>query len=396
MEPIWVEQEHAHQAWRIIHLFYRAFGEFARQHAAYDAEVERLAAERGIARENLRLQASELGNLFDFKSFEVLRDQTLFELKNLCHQVFRGQNATDPLDRFVSDIFHEISILKEEHYTVKMYATAYQEAQDVEPLQSILDDAHEIFPRKVQQVDRLFLRAREVMERYLASFAKYPIVLRSLFLERHGFVAAAYADGVREFFRWMYPCGPIEGFYRVARSFEGGGFIGEAREGYGLAIREREDAIEYVAHPERYRRGVRAAAANAGPEIRNGPGRWTLPTLERVERFARLARSRRAVLARSSVSGAEPCVGADPMNDTRAHGEPQTPDRPVAPSRPFDDGEARGDIEAVASPRRAPSRARSGAVIPPRISSGGGAIESGAIGYDAIPRDFERDTRRET
>ena len=68
--------------------------------------------------------------MLEFKSLESLRDDYIQELKDLCHDVFRTADRTDPLDRYVSDIFHEVSILKEEHYTVKTYAPQYERDSD--------------------------------------------------------------------------------------------------------------------------------------------------------------------------------------------------------------------------------------------------------------------------
>ncbi|HLU48906.1 MAG TPA: hypothetical protein VK116_12515, partial [Planctomycetota bacterium] len=165
MSEDWFEQERGHQCWRIIRLFYESLEEFSIQHKAYDERVLELARERRTPRESLRLTADLLGSLLDFKALERLRDGSLFELKDLCHHVFRTKSETDPLDRFISDIFHEISILKEEHYTVKFYAPMHERAADREFLEIILDEAHEIFPKKMLHAATLFARARDALER---------------------------------------------------------------------------------------------------------------------------------------------------------------------------------------------------------------------------------------
>lgn len=237
-----LEQERGHQCWRVVRLFYESLAEFNVQREAYDARVLEIARERGTPREALRLTAELLGSLLDFKALERLRDGGLFELKDLCHQIFRSNNQTDALDRFVSDIFHEISILKEEHYTVKIYAPMHERAEDQEFLQIILDDAHEIFPKKMLHAATLFARARDALERHLPAMTKYPIVVRSLWLERDGFIATAYRDGIRHFYRLMYLGGAAEGFFAAGSSFLDSGFVAQALEAWNLA--EAELAVD--------------------------------------------------------------------------------------------------------------------------------------------------------
>ena len=236
-------QEHGHRIWLILRLFYRSLVEFRGQFDSYEEKVLHLARSTGINREVLRLRPVELAELLDFKSLEALRDGYIHELKELCHVVFRTVDQTDPLDRYVSDIFHEISILKEEHYTVKTYAPMYEQAAAKVELQYILDEAHTMFPQKLRQVRYLFGKARERMEEHLPSFSRTQIVIRSLYQHQDGFIREAYPDGLRDFYRFMYPCGPLEGFYQVGLSFYHSGFFPEALEAFLLAESEYEATL---------------------------------------------------------------------------------------------------------------------------------------------------------
>jgi hypothetical protein len=230
------EQELGHRIWTIVQLFYRCHSVFGEQFESYEKKVLNLSRQMGIDRSKLRLNSADLGGLLDFKNLERIRDAYLHELKDLCHLVFRGQDRTDLLDRYVADIFHEISILKEEHYNVKTYAPLYEkDAAEVE-LKHILDEAHTLFPHKLRHIRYLFGRAQARLEEHLGSFRNIGLFIRSLYLHRADFIAEAYPAGLEQFYRFMYPLGPCEGYYEVGRSFYHAGFGHEALEALRLAL----------------------------------------------------------------------------------------------------------------------------------------------------------------
>lgn len=222
------EQELGQTIWTIFELFYRSHQVFREQFDDYERRVLEHSRRTGIPRADLRLNSTELANLLNLKSLERLRDGYLHKLKDLCHLVFRGHDRTDLLDRYVSDIFHEISILKEEHYNVKTYAPLYEkDAAEVE-LRHILHEAHEIFPQALTHIRYLFGRAQARIEEHLPSFTRIRLFIRSLYLHRDDFVSAAYPEGLERFYSLMYPLGPLEGYYEVGLSFYLSGFFAEA------------------------------------------------------------------------------------------------------------------------------------------------------------------------
>jgi hypothetical protein len=229
------EQELGQKVWNIVQIFYRSLLVFREQFDSYERKVLGLSRQMGIRRQDLRLNPAELAALLDLKKLERMRDGYLYDLKNLSHQVFRGQDRTDVFDRYVSDIFHEISILKEEHYNVQTYAPLYErDAAEVE-LRHILDEAHTLFPEKLRHIRYLFGRALARLEGRLPSFRGIPLFQRSLYLHRSDFVAECYPDGLHQFYRFMYDGGPTEGFYEVGLSFYHSGFFPEAREAFEAA-----------------------------------------------------------------------------------------------------------------------------------------------------------------
>jgi hypothetical protein len=233
-----------HKLWTIVQLFYRSLLVFRDQYESYETKVKEFARERNTPREALRLNSRDLAGLLDFKKLESLRDRYIYRLKDLCHQVFRGQDQTDLLDRYVSDIFHEISILKEEHYNVKTYAPLYEKDERVAELEVILDEAHTGFPKLTRHILFLYQQAQSRMEEHLASFRSFTIFIRSLYLHRDDFVADAYPTGLSHFYRLMYPLGPVEGFFEVGLSFYHAGFVDYARRAFLEALQSARDQLQ--------------------------------------------------------------------------------------------------------------------------------------------------------
>jgi len=270
-------QIQAHRTWLIIRYFYLSLVQFRREYERYENKVMNYSRISGIDRESLRLNSEELAGLLEFKSLESLRDGYIQKLKNLCHSVFRTEDRTDPLDRYVSDIFHEVSILKEEHYTVKTYAPQYERDSDEVELRFILDDAHTVFPKKLAQIRYLFGKARERMEKILPEMRSMSIVVRSLYLHRsEDFIRSAYPKGLKAIYSHMYPLGAFEGYYQVAQSFYHSSFFREALKAFRLAENE------YSAATSRFKELKQLEDNEAGSG--NGEGlprdpRWTIRSI---------------------------------------------------------------------------------------------------------------------
>lgn len=239
-------QKTEHRIWKIVELFYKSFLAFRHMRNAYEEKAARYSAKTGLPRGELELNPAQLAGLFEFRKLEELRNRYLWSLKEHCHTTFRGGDQTDLLDRYVSDIFHEISILKEEHYTVEHYAPVWARADAQREFQSIMEEAGRLFPQKVQHVDFLFATARERLEKLLTGFRELKIVVRSLFLNRLGFVSECYPSGIEGFYEFMYPeHGPLEGYDRAGMSFFVSGFFATAVEAFeeGLACGRRARAM---------------------------------------------------------------------------------------------------------------------------------------------------------
>ncbi|GIW73245.1 MAG: hypothetical protein KatS3mg102_2787 [Planctomycetota bacterium] len=223
--------------WDLIAVFFAAMDKFREIHDAYEAKVLYYADQHGVDRRLLRLSAEEVAGLLDFRKLEQLRDEHLSALKMVSHNIFRSQDTTDPFDRLVSQIFHELSILKEEQYKVATFAPVYRQEADERSYQMILDEVHEAFPRAVHGIEALFRRAHKRLEELLPHFAADRPTLRSVYLFGDEVAGEFYPDGYEDLLELMFPeGGAMRGLLEVARSFQASGFIDSAIEALERAL----------------------------------------------------------------------------------------------------------------------------------------------------------------
>ena len=229
--------------WDLIAAFFRARSLFMKVYQDYEGRVLRHAKERGVDRESLRLDAKGVSELLDLKVLADLRDRHLTPLKDIAHDLFRLADATDVFDRYVHDVFHEISILKEEHLKVYSFAPDYEHLEEDEEVKAALDEVHQLFPHKVHHVHALFLKAKQRLEQILPGYGGDRILIRSLYLFGETLLADAYDGGLEEFYGFLYPdLGEVEAYFQVGSSFLASGFLQQAREALQRCITRGEKA----------------------------------------------------------------------------------------------------------------------------------------------------------
>lgn len=220
------------QFWLFVERFYSSHKLYQEQYDLYEGKVANYVERFGKPRHEIRLEPGELSDLLDFKRLERIRDAFLLPLKDASHAFFRSDHSTDFIDRIVNDIFHEISILKEEHYNVLTYTSPDDDLAG-EEMRTILDEVHEMFPIKVHRLMHLFDVARGRLEKILPAHKEDVVFIRSLFLNRDGFVAEAYEDGLIQFYRLIYGDDrAFDGFKTVGDSFYHSGFYDQALLGF--------------------------------------------------------------------------------------------------------------------------------------------------------------------
>lgn len=226
--------------WDLVEAFFEAQREYHEVYVLYETRVLAHAEERSVDRRRLRLDASEVSKLLDFHRLGNLRNQPLHRAKWISHSLFRSRGRTHKFDRHMSEIFHELSILREEQYKVSTFAEDYKRENELEEYESLLDEVHEDFPRRVHQLHELFRKAQGALEGVLRAHSRDPVYLRSLYLFGDKTLRDAYTDGVNTHLWRVFAKGPTEAFMLAARSFAQNGFKAEAIDALSRAFAASE------------------------------------------------------------------------------------------------------------------------------------------------------------
>ncbi len=229
--------------WDLIEAFFEAQRQYHYVFHTYEARVMMHAEMQAVDRHQLRLEADEVSRLLDFDRLGELRSGPLYRTKEIAHALFRSKGRTHKFDRYISEIFHDLSILREEQYKVSTFAFEYKRANEMAEYESLLDEVHEDFPRRVHNIWSLFVKAQLALENVLRAHSRDPLYLRSLYLFGDKTLRDAYPAGKVAHCWRVFDRGPAEANLLAARSFAQSGFKKQALEALEAAI----------------------AAANAGP-----------------------------------------------------------------------------------------------------------------------------------
>lgn len=235
-----VETEDTKEVWELVGNFFRAREVFQQQYRRYETLVKKYAKQSRAGREKLRLSADKASELLESRALEELRDNYLQSLREISHRMFRKGNTIELFDKYVSDLYHETSILKEEHFAVKMMATLYEKGEQKDLLErdKILSEACQFFPRKMRQIQSLFLKTQKQMEILLKGWNKEKVLVRSLYLFGDEILGSFYKSGLEGLYKVMYqPGGAVEGYLVAAESFAASFFSEQAMESVKKAKR---------------------------------------------------------------------------------------------------------------------------------------------------------------
>jgi len=195
--------------WDIVEMFYRCRADFQEQYRTYEKLVAKFVEKYGGERHELQLDAAEVATLVDQNRMGGLRDNELFQLKELSHILFRGPDGKDDFDRFVSGAYHEISVLREEHYSVEHYIPAYEKGKEKEIAANFLTEAYSLFPRKMGTINDLFEKAKKRLEKLLPKWKRDTVFVRSLYLFGNDFLGKTYDRGIESLYEIMYRRGAV-------------------------------------------------------------------------------------------------------------------------------------------------------------------------------------------
>jgi len=215
------------RSWEIIEAHYASRAAFSVVHRGYESRVQGLVAERGMSRDQIRLTPAETTALFDTPELEALIDGAVGRLRMVSHAFFRESNIADPYDSEVSKIWHELSILKEEHLSVR----DFPRDGNVRAFARLFHEVSQYYPKRLRRVRDLFARAQKRLDALLPQFQEDAIVLRSAFLYRADLWPDSPQASLTRFLSKMFADeGAAEGYLEVARSFFKAGFFAEATE----------------------------------------------------------------------------------------------------------------------------------------------------------------------
>lgn len=227
--------------WDLTEAFFEAQREYHEIYVNYETRVMAHAEEQSVDRRRLRLDATEVSKLLDFMRLGALRNGPVHRTKWISHSLFRSRGRTHKFDRHVSEIFHELSILREEQFKVSTFAEEYRKDNELEEYESLLDEVHEDFPRRVHGIHDLFRKAQLSLEGVLRVHNRDPVYVRSLVLFGTQTLQGAYADGVTTHLWRVFARGPVEAYLLAARSFAQNGFKAEALDALARAIEKGEE-----------------------------------------------------------------------------------------------------------------------------------------------------------
>lgn len=232
--------------WEFLTTFVAARRTFLSIHRRYERRVLRAARERGVPRTELRLPPKELWTLFSQRRLESLRDDRLAPLRDLTQQIFGPAGDSGLMDAYCGHIYHEISILSEEHRSVGRFVRHH----DPRRYRSLFEEVSGYYPLRLNRVQRFFRSAMKRLDELLPGWSRERVLVRSAYLFGDSLAQRAYGSGREALYVRMYlNGGVIRGYLEAGRSFIDAGFAEYGRDAlsHALVAYERAEAD----HPRR-------------------------------------------------------------------------------------------------------------------------------------------------
>ena len=218
--------------WILLRCFYQGYRAFHALFGQYEQRVVAFTQKYGKDRRELQLPPDELLSLFDSHALLALRNGDLKTLREASHLVFRGARS-DPFDNQVTNIYHEVSILKEEEWTLREQSGS----ADPKEYERYYREVNFYYPKRLKHVRNLYGKARRRLEALLPSMGRNTIVVRSAYLFGVKLFEGVYDGGLDEFYECLYPGGgAVTGYSVAGESFFDGGFGPESAEAFERAM----------------------------------------------------------------------------------------------------------------------------------------------------------------
>lgn len=252
--------------WLLLRSFYSSWKRFLRLFENYESRVAEFTRRYRTDREQLRLEPDDLATLIDFKALEDLRDREVSLLRQTSHDLFRSSDATDRFDHSVSIIYHELSALKEEHYTLR---EEFVRKETIE-YDLFYREVNEYYPKRLRHIRNLYEKADRRLRQLLPAMQGDVVVVRSLHMFGEDLVGGLLPGGLADLYGSMYAGGPVQAHAEAASSFRKSGFLEEALEAYEacLAAEGPADGTSAKGRAARANQRILAEARAAVAELR--------------------------------------------------------------------------------------------------------------------------------
>ncbi len=251
-----LDSREAELFWSIVENFYRA-------EAIIGDKYGRLMGARKTSPEDALEKIAISSPAIGFRKLEELRNDILYPLKEASHNLFRNEvtSITHPFDKYISDIFHEVSIIKEEHYQLIQIGD-YQLKEEIKKPgkkveKRIVSKAQKDIINKMKNIDTLFQEAEAELIKLLKHQNRTKYVIRSLYLS--GEEIFGDNEGLEILYQKIYDLGPLEGYLTVAESFHGSMHYEKAVEAF-YKTREKKWKLDAQRKPGKGQEGYQTLA----------------------------------------------------------------------------------------------------------------------------------------
>ncbi|NOX96831.1 MAG: hypothetical protein GXO98_01955 [Nitrospirae bacterium] len=246
-----LDSREAELFWSMVENFYRA-------EAIIGDKYGRLMGARKTSPEDTLEKITVSSPAIGFKKLEELRNEVLYALKEASHELFRNEstNITHPFDKYVSDIFHEVSIVKEENYQLIQIGDYQLREQAENPSEKvekkIISKAKEDITDKMKNIHTLFQEAETELIKLLKQQNRTKCVIRSLYLSAQ----EVFGDkkGLEILYKKIYDYGSFEGYLTVAESFYKSGHYEKAGEAFSKAKEKKEKLDPKIKSEEKFQK----------------------------------------------------------------------------------------------------------------------------------------------
>lgn len=213
--------------WDFLVSFIAARHTFLAIYERYEARVRSAVRRTGVGRDALRLPPKELFGLFNMDRLRFLKEVRLRTLRDMAERIFAESADDELLDLYCNHIYHELSILAEEHRSVGRFVRIH----DPRRFRQLFEEVSGYYPQRLRRIRRLFTGGLRRIETMLPSWSHHRVIARGMYLFGDRHARLAYGRDVTALYRRMYPDGAeLQGFLEASRSFLDSGFMRLARE----------------------------------------------------------------------------------------------------------------------------------------------------------------------